>query len=73
MAGSAFEVASSHVDWLMGDTAGAVAGALRRIVDGCKVVSFKLARRRPFELEPVLSAPAKAWDEAMGLLDDALD
>ena len=43
-----------------------------RIVEGCKALSFKLARRRAFEPEPALSPSALAWDEAMELLDAAL-
>jgi hypothetical protein len=72
MAGSAFELAASQAQWLLGDGANTAVGALLRIVEGCKALSFKLARRRPFELEPALSAPAAAWDEAMELLDAAL-
>ncbi len=73
MAGSAFEVASSQAQWLLGDDAAAPAcQALMRIVEGCKVLSFRLARRRPFEVAPALSEPAAAWEQAMELLDGAL-
>ena len=72
MAGSAFEVAASQAEWLLGDGARAASGALLRIVEGCKALSFKLARRRPFDPEPALSALATAWDEAMELLDAAI-
>jgi Domain of unknown function (DUF1839) len=72
MAGSAFEVASSQVEWLFGDAAAPAAEALRRIVEGCKILSFRLARRRSFDPEPALSAPATAWEQAMELLDAAL-
>jgi len=72
MAGSAFEVASSQAQWLLGDRAEPACEALGRIVEGCKVLSFKLARRRQFEPESVLSAAAAAWDEAMESLDVAL-
>jgi hypothetical protein len=71
MAGSAFEVAASHIDWLLND-AGAVCEALTRIVDGCKVLSFRLARRRAFEPGPALAELAGAWDEAMTRLDDVV-
>ena len=71
MAGSAFEVAASHAQWLLGDEADAVVEPLQRIVDGCKVLSFRLARRRPFDPQETLSALAAAWDEGMGRLDDA--
>jgi len=72
MAGSAFEVASSQAEWLLGDSASAASQALARIVEGCKALSFKLARRRPFEPESTLAALGLAWDEAMELLDGAL-
>jgi len=71
MAGSAFEATASHVDWLALGTP-AISGALARIVEGCKVLSFRLARRRPFQLGPVLEGLAGAWDEAMTRLDDAV-
>jgi hypothetical protein len=72
MAGSAFEVASSHVDWLLGGSAGGATNALARVVDGCKALSFRLARRRAFEPGPALAALADAWDEGLTRLDDAL-
>ena len=71
MAGSAFELLAAHVDWLLGP-AGAPAGeALRRIVDGCKILSFKLARRRAFDPGPAVDELAAAWQEAMDHLDAA--
>jgi hypothetical protein len=72
MAGSAFEVAASHADWLLGDRAAAACEALGRIVEGCKVLSFRLARRRAFEPEELLASLSEAWDEAMARLDDAV-
>jgi Domain of unknown function (DUF1839) len=71
MAGSAFEVAASQAEWLLGGRAGKASAALRRIVEGCKSLSFRLARRRAFEPEAALAALAAAWEEAMGRLDDA--
>jgi Domain of unknown function (DUF1839) len=73
MAGSAFELAASQAEWLLGKDATPASAALQKIVEGCKVLSFRLARRRPFEPSETLSALATAWDEAMGRLDDALD
>jgi hypothetical protein len=72
MAGSAFEVACSQAEWLLGDAAIPAAQALQRIVEGCKILSFRLARRRAFEPEAALVALAAAWDEAMELLDAAV-
>jgi hypothetical protein len=72
MAGSAFEVAATQAEWLFDDRAARACEALRRIVEGCKVLSFRLARRRAFDPGETLSALAVAWDEAMSRLDDAL-
>jgi hypothetical protein len=71
MAGSAFEAAASHVQWLIGD-ADEVSRALSRIVEGCKILSFRLARRRAFEPAPALAELAAAWDEAMTRLDETV-
>lgn len=74
MAGSAFEICASHVEWLLRDDERGVAAAaaLHRIVDGCKALSFKLARRRPFDPAPAVSELASAWDEALTTLDGAV-
>lgn len=68
MAGAGFELTASHVDWLLGPRAENVSSALGRIVDGSKLLGFKLARRRPFDAEPIVSELAAAWDEAMTAL-----
>jgi hypothetical protein len=73
MAGSAFEVAASHVEWLLAERAAGAREALGQIVEGCKVLSFRLARRRAFEPGETLSGLAGAWERAMVQLDDALD
>jgi hypothetical protein len=65
MAGSAFEAGADHVGWLLGHDAAEVQAAMGEIVDGCKALSFRLARRRPFDPEPSLSAMSAAWDLAM--------
>ena len=73
MAGSAFEVAASQAQWLLGDGAGArVGGAAtdRRGLQGPLVQ----ARAPPRRSSPSRRCPrsAPAWDEAMELLDAAL-
>jgi hypothetical protein len=70
MAGSAFELCASHLDWLLADRARTVSGSLRQIVDACKLLSLKLARRRPFESRPVVVEMGRAWEHAMTRLDD---
>ena len=68
MAGSAFEVAADHVGWLFGADAAEAQAAMGEIVDGCKAMSFRLARRRTFDPEPSLAAMAAAWERAMAAL-----
>ncbi|HEY6397470.1 MAG TPA: DUF1839 family protein [Solirubrobacteraceae bacterium] len=72
MVGSAFELLADHVEWVLRDEGGAAAGALRRIVEGSKIVSFRLARRRAFDPGPALAELAQAWDEGMEALGQAL-
>jgi hypothetical protein len=72
MVGSAFELCADHVEWVLGAEGDEAARALRRIVDGSKVISFRLARRRPFDTEPVIATLAQAWDEGMDALGRAL-
>jgi hypothetical protein len=72
MVGSAMEICASHVDWLLGEQGAEASAALRRIVDGSKLLSFKLARRRPFDAGPILDEAARAWQEAMDALESAV-
>jgi hypothetical protein len=73
MAGAAFEAAASHVDWLLGDAGATAREAFMQITEGCKVLSFRLARRRAFDPQTAIEALAAAWDEALGRLDDTAD
>ncbi len=73
MVGSAFELCADHIEYVLGDDGGPAAAALRRIVEGTKTVSFRLARRRAFDPEPALAALAEAWDEGMEELGRALE
>jgi hypothetical protein len=72
MAGSAFEVAAAQAQWLLGVGAAGACAALERIVESCKILSFRLARRRAFDPAETLSALAAAWEDAMSELDGAL-
>jgi hypothetical protein len=69
MFGSAFEITASHVDWLFGAEGAAASAALGRIVAGSKVLSLKLARRKPFDPQPLIEDLGEAWTEAMTSLD----
>jgi len=73
MAGAAFEIAATHAEWLFADGAEPAAAAMREIVDGCKALSFRLARRRAFDVEPRRIALAGAWQRAMDALAEAAD
>jgi hypothetical protein len=73
MVGAGFELLAAHARWLLGDAADAPVAALGRIVDGSKLLSLKLARRRAFDAAPILGDLASAWDESMRGLDAALD
>jgi hypothetical protein len=70
MAGAGFEIAASHVEWLRGDRAGAAVAALGEIVDGCKALSFRLARRRAFDPGSLVVSLAEAWTRAMNVLHE---
>jgi hypothetical protein len=72
MAGSGFEVLASHVDWLLGERGAEPVAALGQIVEGCKVLSFRMARRRPFDPEPLVADLANAWASATAALDATL-
>ncbi len=63
MAGSAFEAGASHAAWLLGEGGAGAVAAMGRIVDGCKVLSFKLARRREFDPAPAIGDLARAWED----------
>jgi len=73
MVGSAFELFADHVEWVLGPEGAEAAGALRGIVEGSKTVSFRLARRRPFDPDPALASLAEAWDQGMEALGRALE
>jgi hypothetical protein len=65
MAGAAFELAAAHARWLLGETGDPPATAMDEIVTGCKAMSFRLARRAPFEIAPRIEKLAWAWDTAL--------
>jgi hypothetical protein len=70
MAGSGFEILGDHARWLLGERAEVAVSAMREIVDGCKALSFRLARRRRFDSAPLADALAAAWKRSIdGLLE----
>ena len=72
MAGAGFELLASHAEWLLGERSSPATDAMSRIVEGCKVLGFKLARRRPFDPTDAMTALGEAWTEALGELDRAV-
>jgi hypothetical protein len=72
MAGAGFELLASHLDWLLGEDARDATTAMARIVDGCKFMGFKLARRRPFDPTEAMNGLSSSWAEAMDAVDAAL-
>ena len=72
MAGAGFDVASAHVEWLLGAEGAPAVEALQRIAAASKVLSFRLARRRAFDPAPLIDELARAWDDAMAALDALL-
>jgi hypothetical protein len=69
MVGAAFELAAAHAQWLAGADAARAAAAMQGIVDGCKVLGFRLARRREFDPAPLISELSSAWREAITALE----
>lgn len=72
MAGSTFEVAASHLDWLLGQRAAVASSAFAEIAEGCKRLSLKLARRREFDAVAATEALAGSWERGMSALETAL-
>ncbi len=68
MAGAGFELCAAHVDWLLGADGAPTVEALTRIVEGSKVLNFRLARRRAFDPAPIIDDLGAAWDDAMRAL-----
>jgi hypothetical protein len=70
MAGAGFELCAAHLQWLVGGDADRACDAFGSIVDAAKLLSFKLARRRPFDPSPVVEQMAEAWTRAIGALHE---
>ncbi|GAC1318309.1 MAG: DUF1839 family protein [Thermoleophilaceae bacterium] len=73
MVGAAFEVGAAHVEWVLGEPGAVASDALLQIVDGSKLLSLKLARRRPFEPRSALADLAAAWERAIASLDQIVN
>jgi hypothetical protein len=69
IAGSGFEALGSYVDWLFGTDARGTTEPIARFVEACKILSFRLARRREFDPQEQLSALASSWEATIASLD----
>lgn len=69
MAGASFELLASHARWLLGDEGEKAAAALDDVVGGTKMLLFRLARRRAFDIAGVVGPMADGWATAMAELD----
>jgi hypothetical protein len=72
MVGAAFELAADQSRWLFGERAEGATAAMAEIVEGCKVLGFRLARRRAFDPAPVLESLAGAWGRAIAVLEEVV-
>ena len=72
MAGASFELLASHVRWLLGEEGEKAAVALDDVVGGTKMLLFRLARRRAFDVAGVVGPMAEGWQTAMSELDARL-
>jgi len=69
MAGAAFELFASHLEWVYGASSAAAVQPLQEIVAGCTTLSLKLARRRTFDVAPAAESLADAWERAFAAVD----
>jgi hypothetical protein len=69
MVGSAATVGAGFSRWLL-DSEGAVAAAhFDAAAQACTALSFRLARRKPFDTEPAIAAVQEPWEAALDELD----
>jgi hypothetical protein len=72
MVGAAFELAAAHAEWLLGAQAPPAVEAMFTVVEGCKVLGFRLARRRQFDPEPILASLSDGWKRAIAALEEVV-
>ena len=69
MVGASMELLAGHVRWLFGDAGEAAAAHLDDVVGGSKMLLFRLARQRQFDVAGVVGPMAEAYDAALAELD----
>ena len=70
LVGASMELLATHVRWVLGEAGEPAAAALDEVVGGAKMLLFRLARRRAFDVAGVVAPMADAYDEAVGRLDE---
>jgi hypothetical protein len=69
MVGASMELLAGHLRWLFGDLGEKAAVHLDDVVGGSKMLLFRLARQRAFDVAGVIGPMAEAYDAAVGELD----
>ena len=70
LVGASMELLATHVRWLFGTHGEEAAARLDDVVGGAKMLLFRLARQRAFDVAGVVGPMADAYDEAVSRLDD---
>jgi uncharacterized protein DUF1839 len=69
MVGASMELLAGHVRWLLGEAGEKAAAQLDDVVGGSKMLLFRLARQRTFDVPGVIGPMAEAYDAAVAELD----
>ena len=69
MVGASMELLAGHVRWLFGEHGEKAAAHLDDVVGGSKMLLFRLARQRTFDVAGVVGAMAESYDSAVTELD----
>jgi hypothetical protein len=69
MVGASMELLAGHVRWLFGEEGEKAAAQLDDVVGGSKMLLFRLARQRAFDVAGVVGPMADAYDAAITELD----
>jgi len=72
MVGSAFELFADHLEWLLGDRGAEAARHFRAITEQSMAVSFRIARRRPFDVAEALRPMIEGYERGMDALGGQL-
>jgi hypothetical protein len=67
--GSGFEALGSYVEWLFGADGAPAAEPIAEIVEASKALSFRLARRREFDPQELLTRLSEGWEQTMHALN----